>query len=97
MLRLLSTSLLFCLLTAFVAKAGDGKSFIWGINGHPLVSYPGVSFEEQLDLVADLGMTSYRVDVTSIEQTRRLADLIDKAEKRGVTILPVLIPPVGLK
>lgn len=69
---------------------------IWGVNGHPLMSYPGVSFEQQLDYVRELGMKSYRVDVSELSQTEALRRLIDLATARGITILPVLTPGLDL-
>ncbi|HVV94024.1 MAG TPA: hypothetical protein VHD15_11445 [Hyphomicrobiales bacterium] len=78
-----------CLIALTVAAEA---AILWGVNGHPLVSYPGVTAERQLDLVKGLGATSYRVDVTSTDQIPRLAALIDAARARHMTILPVLIP-----
>ncbi len=70
---------------------------IWGVNGHPFTAYPGISFDRQLDLLVELKLNSYRVDVTSLGQLERLGDLIQSAKGHGVTILPILIPPVDLK
>ncbi|MFV0295169.1 MAG: glycosyl hydrolase, partial [Hyphomicrobiaceae bacterium] len=56
----------------------------------------GVDFDEQLSLVADLGLTSYRVDVPSILKANALETLIDKGRKLGIDILPILIPPGDL-
>ena len=70
---------------------------LWGVNGHPLTSYPGISLDQQLDLLTTSGMKSYRVDVTAFPQLDRLRALVDAAKARGLTILPVLIPPVDLK
>lgn len=67
---------------------------LWGINGHPLTSYPGVTFAQQLDLVKGLGAKAYRVDVTSTGQMDQLAKLIAAAKPRGIEILPILIPPI---
>ncbi|MDJ1157088.1 glycosyl hydrolase [Chelatococcus sp. SYSU_G07232] len=70
---------------------------MWGVNGHPLNSYPGVSFERQLDLVRDLGARSYRVDVGDTGRMEPLARLVEAARPRGIEILPILIPPVSLE
>ena len=70
---------------------------IWGANGHPLVSYPGVPIEDQLDLLKDLGMKSYRVDVYRMETIPDLERIIDEAELRDLEVLPILIPPVNLE
>ena len=53
--------------------AGD---LMWGANGHPLVSYPGTTYEQQLDYLKELGMTSYRVDISGLDQADRLARLV---------------------
>ncbi|MCB4769603.1 glycoside hydrolase family protein [Ancylobacter sp. Lp-2] len=68
----------------------------WGVNGHPVVSYSGVTIDEQLDLVEKLGMRSYRVDIYSTEQMDRLSALIEAGRKRRITILPALILPARL-
>ena len=70
---------------------------MWGVNGHPLTAYPGISLTDQLDLLAGMGLRSYRVDVTAIGQIDRLRELIDAAKARHITVLPVLLPPVDLK
>lgn len=70
---------------------------IWGVNGHPFTAYFGVSFKNQLSYIADLGMTSYRVNVSSITQAPALRKLVEQAEARGIDILPVLTPPLDLE
>ncbi|MCJ2070025.1 glycosyl hydrolase [Methylobacterium sp. J-030] len=70
---------------------------VWGANGHPLISYPGVTFETQLDLVKGFGGSYYRIDVTSIEKLPALLNLIAIGRKKNVQILPVLVPPYDLK
>lgn len=69
---------------------------MWGINGHPLVSYPGVSFDQQLDYVQDLNMKSYRVNVSARGSAPRLQRLVAAAKTRGIEILPVLTPALDL-
>ena len=44
-----------CWLGAAASRAAGAAPFLWGVNGHPLVAYPGIPAEAQLDLVADLG------------------------------------------
>ncbi|MFZ1102880.1 MAG: DUF4214 domain-containing protein, partial [Hyphomicrobiaceae bacterium] len=73
--------------------AGD---LIWGANGHPLMSYPGTTYEQQLDYLKALGMTSYRVDISRLDQADRLARLVRLAKARGIEILPVITPALGL-
>jgi hypothetical protein len=73
--------------------AGD---LMWGANGHPLVSYPGTTYQQQLDYLKELGMTSYRVDITSLDQADRLGRLVRLAKARGIEILPVITPALDL-
>lgn len=81
-----------------IGAANPAPSVVLGVNGHPLVSYPDIAFETQIDLVRRMGATAYRVDVTSDEAGAqdRFARLLDVAEARGVALLPVLIPPLSL-
>jgi hypothetical protein len=65
---------------------------VWGVNGHPITAYPGIPFEEQLDLVKGMNATSYRVNISNLEQAADLERLIEIARVRGLTILPVLTP-----
>jgi hypothetical protein len=69
---------------------------LWGVNGHPLVSYPGVTIERQLGLLQDLGLKSYRVDISGLDQMARLAQLVAAAKSRGIQILPVVAPALSL-
>lgn len=68
----------------------------WGVNGHPFTAYPDISFEQQLDYVRDLGMTSYRVNVSSLDHMAGLAALVKQAKARGIDILPVITPDLDL-
>jgi hypothetical protein len=68
----------------------------WGVNGHPLMAYPGVSVERQLDYIKDLGMKSYRVDVPNTTKIPALRQLVIAAKKRGIEILPVVTPDFDL-
>ncbi|MGV2981886.1 hypothetical protein ACERNI_17030 [Camelimonas sp. ID_303_24] len=72
-------------------------NMVWGANGHPLVSYPGVSMEQQATLLSEMNARSYRVDVTSLNQMETLARLHETLAARGIETLPVLNPPVNLK
>ncbi|MEY9559321.1 DUF4214 domain-containing protein [Sinorhizobium fredii] len=78
-----------CLLATTATASADT---IWGVNGHPLVSYPGVTIEQQLDYIKDLGMKSYRVDVHNADAgtTELLAALVREGKERGIDILPVI-------
>jgi hypothetical protein len=75
------------------ARADD---LIWGVNGHPFTAYPGIEYDAQLDEIRDLGLTTYRVNISSLDQSDRLAKLLSLAKPRGIRILPVLTPPVDL-
>jgi hypothetical protein len=76
------------LATASAASA----DLLWGVSGHPLTAYPGVSIERQLDYVEDLGMKSYRVNIVDTSSGDRLAELVAAGKKRGIEILPVITP-----
>ena len=78
------------------AAAPAQTDIVWGVNGHPLISYPGVSIEAQLDAVRDLGMRSYRVDITDTTYISGLRDVVREASKRGITVLPVVTPQFDL-
>lgn len=65
---------------------------IWGVNGHPLMSYPDVTIEQQLDYVKDLGMKSYRVDIPNGTKAPQLRKLMIAAKAREIEILPVVTP-----
>ncbi|MFN7161032.1 MAG: S-layer homology domain-containing protein [Candidatus Gracilibacteria bacterium] len=81
------------------------EPFIFGVNGHPMnqESYKqtgapsiteGVLLTEQLDRIQDMGLTSYRIDVGQPNAVFDQAVL--EGKKRGITILPVIFPPVNL-
>jgi len=82
----------FLVLLVKLMSSPAQADLIWGVNGHPFTAYPGIAFDQQLDFVKDLGMTSYRVNISSITQTSRLGRLIEFAKPRGIDILPVLTP-----
>jgi len=64
----------------------------WGINGHPITAYPGITIEEQIGYVADLGMKSYHVNISYLDTAEHLARIVEVAKAHGVEILPVLTP-----
>ncbi|HEY4205272.1 MAG TPA: hypothetical protein VGM31_00605, partial [Puia sp.] len=80
-----------------VNTSTSGK--IWGVNGHPdfQVQYFG-NIDMQLDLLQEMGMSQYRVDVAvdtageikGIDLTR-FTELMTKCQQRGITVLPVVI------
>lgn len=72
------------------------KELVWGVNGHPLASYPGVSIEAQLDYVRELGLTSYRVDIADLGKLPVMLRLVREAKARGITMLPVVTPALDL-
>jgi hypothetical protein len=65
-------------------------SIIWGVNGHPFTAYPGLSLDEQLDAVRGLGVTHYRVNLKPDGSMADLDRLLAAAEKRRLTILPIV-------
>ena len=89
-----------CVALALFAREARAAStqpdILWGVNGHPLASYPGVSIEAQLDLVRDLGLRSYRVDISDITHIAGLRAVVQAAQARGITVLPVVTPKFDL-
>jgi hypothetical protein len=63
-----------------------------GVNGHPITAYPGVRIDRQLDFIEDLGLKSYRVNISSETNADDLAALVAAAKKRGIEMLPVIFP-----
>lgn len=78
-----------CLLATTASASAE---FLWGVNGHPISAYPGVGIERQLDFLVDLGMKSYRVNISGADQASRLAPIVKAAKARGIEILPVITP-----
>jgi hypothetical protein len=78
-----------CLLAATVSASAD---LLWGVNGHPITAYPGIEIERQLDFLKDLGMKSYRVNISDAGRASDLAVLVKEGKARGIDILPVITP-----
>jgi hypothetical protein len=89
-------ALLTWLALFFAAAVPAQADLVWGANGHPFSAYRGVTIEQQLDYLADLGLKSYRVDVGNVKAAGKLAKLIAAAKPRGIEVLPVLIPGLDL-
>ncbi|MCX8279964.1 glycosyl hydrolase [Phyllobacterium sp. 0TCS1.6C] len=86
------------LLAALPGRAALAEErMMWGINGHPLASYHGVTLTFQVETMAALGVKSYRVDLQTPEQLPKLEMLVNAAARKGISILPVLTPVVDLK
>ena len=75
-------------LLAGVASA----DIMWGANGHPLTAYPGVTIEQQMDYLENLGMKSYRVNVPDMGKLADIAELVRLGKARDISILPVITP-----
>lgn len=82
------------LVLSFLAAMATAASaeILWGANGHPFYAYPGIPVARQLDFLADLGMKSYRVNISGTDKADELAALIEEAKKRDIQILPVVTP-----
>ena len=83
------TATLACLLGMTVTASAD---ILWGVNGHPINSYPGVEIARQLDYLKDLGMKSYRVNISDTSGASKLAVVVEEAKARGIEVLPVITP-----
>lgn len=81
----------------FAMTAGASAEIMWGVNGHPFYAYPGTPLTKQLDYVLNLGMKSYRVDISGLDRADDLAALVAEAKKRRIQILPVITPAVDLR
>jgi hypothetical protein len=98
--------LVFCRLFRFIlvflgvclgsVPTSTRAELIWGANGHPFTAYGGVPVEAQLGFLKDLGLTSYRVNISDLGSAPALTDLAAKAAPLGIAILPVLTPSVSL-
>ena len=88
MKRLVLIVLAFLLAPSSAARA----ELLWGANGHPITAYPGISIGRQLDYLSDLGMTSYRVNISFADEADQLAELVEEGRARGIDILPVITP-----
>lgn len=75
-----------------LATAASAADILWGVNGHPITAYPGIGIERQLDFVEDLGMKSYRVNISDAGRASDLALLVREGKARGIDILPVITP-----
>ena len=100
-IRTIGTAL-FWLCTLVAAPAGTLDSFQWGVNGHCFSqeAYWQVPVATQLDLVAELGATWYRFDLSSggfLGNTERMDRLLSGAEQRKLRLLPVLFSDAGLR
>jgi len=84
---------------AAVIRSGPSGRTELGVNGHPMTQpvyseAGGVSYDEQLTQVQNLGAKWYRFDVGTAPDAAKLNSLIQKAQAHGIQLLPVLFPPV---
>lgn len=96
-MRVLQLALVAGLLTLLALPAPARSDLLWGVNGHPFTAYPGISHQQQLELVKDLGLRSYRVNISVPSQAPMLAKLVAAAKPLGIDILPVFTPALSLK
>jgi len=95
-LRKTSFAALFITAAWTASSVTSRADILWGVNGHPFTAYPGVSFEQQLSYVKDLGMKSYRVNIPDIRFASDLARLVAEAKKHDIEILPIITPDLDL-
>ncbi|MEJ6848410.1 DUF4214 domain-containing protein [Sinorhizobium fredii] len=86
------TRLIFGVVSLLTMAASTSADILWGVNGHPITAYPGIGIEQQLDFLQDLGMRSYRVNITDAASASDLAVLVKEGKARGIDILPVITP-----
>jgi hypothetical protein len=82
----------FVMACVFATTTTASAEFLWGVNGHPITAYPGITIERQLDLLKELGTKSYRVNISDVEGADVLATLVKEGNARGIAILPVITP-----
>lgn len=75
------------------ADVSAPNDLIWGVCGHPVTAYPGISYQEQLELVASLGFSHYRINVREDGSPQHLEDMLAAANSWNITLLPVLVGP----
>lgn len=80
---------------ALMAQTASAQ-MLWGVNGHPITAYPGISVSDQMDYLQELGARSYRVNISYIADADKLGPLVSEGKKRGIDILPVLTPNLDL-
>jgi len=88
---------LLCAVALAMAAAPARSDLLWGANGHPFTAYPGISTERQLELLQDLGIKSYRVNISDTRAAPALGALVKAAKARGIDILPVITPGLDLE
>ncbi|MHB1001969.1 MAG: glycosyl hydrolase [Armatimonadota bacterium] len=94
--------LILCAAAGSVTGAAPVKPMQFGVTGHPYVQegYREIPLSVQLDLVADLGLKWYRTDWFHEIATKNPAEydkLINEARRRGITILPIIFPPINCR
>jgi hypothetical protein len=88
----LKSVLLATLLTLGAIINPARAEILWGVNGHPLSAYPGVSVKRQIAYVKDLGMKSYRFNISRINELPALTEIVREAKAQGIDVLPVITP-----
>jgi hypothetical protein len=87
----LARCLALALVNAFFMSPSRAE-LLWGANGHPFTAYSGVTLRQQLDYLKDLGLKSYRVNISRLNDAQRLRELVALGKSRNIDILPVLTP-----
>lgn len=90
------------IIAAMVISMPAQAEFQWGVNGHPNVQegYRQVPISVQLDMVKASGAKWYRTDWPEevIRKDPASFDrLVNEARRRGLRILPALIPTTGCR
>lgn len=86
--------------TSMAAVTKASSNFFVGVNGHPMnqAPYTYTSPEEQINLIKNLGMNVYRIDLPlnsngEVNVPPRLERLKKAADAAGVTLLPMIAAP----
>jgi hypothetical protein len=71
-----------------LALAPAARAVQFGANGH--FWYTATSLDGQMQLLNQMGMTEYRIDVHDPSEFGELHAVIDAANRHGITVLPTL-------
>lgn len=78
-----------CLAAGLAALAPLARAVQFGANGH--FWYTAASLDQQMQLLQQMGMTQYRIDVHDTTEFGQLQAVINAAGQYGITVLPDLM------
>jgi hypothetical protein len=98
-----SSVLIFVICSSLLGRTAlaESESFIYGINGHPGMQrvYDHVGAAKQMDLIKDLGLNWYRINLTEKFFTvnrPKFNEVLEQAKKSSIKLLPILVPDINI-